>query len=157
MCYMDSKLFLPGLNLLYTDKASMAASVEVRVPFMDLELLRLAARIPERFKCNSFHTKYILKRSLSQQLPKSVIARSKTGFGAPLREWLSRDLSEVVDDLLSPSQVEMRGLFDPGAVRQLVRQNKAKEVDHTYLLYALLNLELWQQTFLDRPGEEVVL
>jgi asparagine synthase (glutamine-hydrolysing) len=149
--------FLAAHNFLYTDKTSMAASLETRVPFLDVELLRLAARIPERFKLRGRETKYVLKRAMQPYLPASLIGRPKVGFGAPLRRWVQQDLKDVIAELLRPAQVEARGLFDPRAVERVLEENRAGRVDHAYLIYALLNLELWMQTFLDRPGVEVSL
>src|SRR5205814_7366937 len=80
MLYLDLKLFLPCLNLTYTDKTSMANSLEVRVPFLDHELVELSARIPARLKLHGFTRKYILKRALKSVLPKSIIHRKKAGF-----------------------------------------------------------------------------
>lgn len=155
--FLLTQTFLAAHNFLYTDKSSMAASIEVRVPFMDLEVMRLAARIPEQLMMRNHVTKYLLKRAMEPWLPREVIYRPKAGFGAPLRKWLQDDLAEVVDGLLSPAQVRARGLFDPQAIGQLRSESAAGRADHSYLLYALLNLEVWMQTFLDRPGEVVSL
>jgi asparagine synthase (glutamine-hydrolysing) len=149
--------FLAAHNFLYTDKSSMAVSVETRVPFMDVELMRLAARIPERYKLNRRVTKYVLKRAMERYLPRDLIHRAKTGFGAPLRKWLQEDLTEVVQYLLGPSQLQARGLFDPRLVQTVLDENLSQRADHAYLIYALLTLEIWMQTFLDRPGVVVTL
>jgi asparagine synthase (glutamine-hydrolysing) len=155
--HMLIQTFLAAHNFMYTDKSSMATSVEVRVPFLDVELLRLCARIPERYKLKGQTTKWLLKRSMERYLPRDILHRSKTGFGPPLRKWIADDLGEVIADLLSPGRLEARGLFDAGVVGQIVEENRANRADHAYLIFALLTLELWMQTFLDRPGEEVRL
>ena len=149
--------FLASHNFLYTDKSSMATSLEARVPFMDVELMRLCARIPGRYKLNGRVTKYVLKKAMEPYLPKDLIHRQKTGFGAPLRKWVQKELHEVIHDLLGPDQLRKRGLFQPEFVQQILNENDSGQADHAYLIYALLNLELWQQTFLDRPGVEVSL
>ncbi len=149
--------FLASHNFLYTDKTSMAASIETRVPFMDVELMRLAARIPERMKLHGTTTKYVLKKAMERYLPASVLYRSKTGFGAPLRQWIGEDLHHPIEVLLGRKQIEDRGLFDADVVARVLDENKRDIADHAYLIYALLTLELWQQTYLDRPGEEVTL
>ncbi len=149
--------FLASHNFLYTDKTSMAASIETRVPFMDVELMRLAARIPERYKLHGTTTKYVLKKAMERYLPSSVLYRSKTGFGAPLRQWIGEDLQHPIEVLLGRKHIEERGLFDADVVARVLDENKRDVVDHAYLIYALLTLELWQQTYLDRPGEEVTL
>jgi asparagine synthase (glutamine-hydrolysing) len=149
--------FLAAHNFLYTDKTSMAVSVETRVPFMDVELMRLAARIPEEHKLRGTTTKYVLKKAMERYLPPSILYRSKTGFGAPLRQWIAEDLHEPIEVLLGRKRVEERGLFDAGVVERVLRENERDEADHAYLIYALLTLELWLQTYVDRRGEEVTL
>jgi len=149
--------FLAAHNFLYTDKTSMAVSLEARVPFMDVELMRLCARIPEHVKLHGRTTKWVLKQAMKRHLPNHLVERKKTGFGAPLRQWLQDDLREVTRAVRAPEHVRARGLFRPEAVQEVLRANDAGRADHAYLIYALLNLELWMQTFLDRPGVEVTL
>lgn len=145
--------FLAAHNFLYTDKSSMAASIEVRVPYLDLELMRLCATIPEHVKLRGNETKWVLKKAMERYLPTDVLYRSKTGFGAPLRKWIAEDLGPVLSEMLGPHRIAERGLFDPAAVRAMMAENESNRADHAYLIYALLTLELWQQTFIDRPGE----
>jgi asparagine synthase (glutamine-hydrolysing) len=150
LLYLDAKTFLPCLNLTYTDKMAMAASVEVRVPLLDDELVALAARIPSNLKLKGLRRKYIFKRSQEGTLPRDIIWRRKAGFGAPIRSWLERDLAPLVDDLLSESALRRRGLFEPATVARLRADNAAGRADNSLQLYALLSLELWFRTFLDR-------
>jgi asparagine synthase (glutamine-hydrolysing) len=147
--------FLAAHNFLYTDKSSMAESVEVRVPFMDVELMRLCARIPESFKVSGRTTKHVLKKAIGPYLPADVVNRAKTGFGAPLYRWVRDDLADLIQDQLGPARIAERGLFEPREVQRLLEENRSRRVDHTHLIYALLTLEIWMQTFLDRPGVEV--
>jgi asparagine synthase (glutamine-hydrolysing) len=150
LLYLDAKTFLPCLNLSYTDKMAMAASVEVRVPLLDDELVALAARIPSGLKLRGWRRKYIFKRSQEGVLPREIIWRRKAGFGAPLRSWLVGELAPVVEDLLSERTLKSRGLVDPAVVARLRAQNAAGTADNSLRLYALLTLELWCRTFLDR-------
>ena len=117
----------------------------------------LAARIPERLKLHGTTTKYVLKKAMERYLPSSVLYRSKTGFGAPLRQWIDEDLQQPIEVLLGRKQLGERGLFEADVVARVLDENKCDIADHAYLIYALLSLELWQQTYLDRPGEEVTL
>lgn len=146
--------FLAAHNFLYTDKSSMATSIEVRVPFLDLELMRLCARIPEEYKLRGDTTKYVLKKAMEPYVGSDILYRSKTGFGVPLRKWMMEDLNPLIQDCLSEQRLRDRGLFEPAAVRNILRENAAGRGDHAYLIYCLLSLELWQQTFIDRPGVE---
>jgi asparagine synthase (glutamine-hydrolysing) len=150
LLYVDAKTFLPCLNLTYTDKMSMAASVEVRVPLIDDEMVALAARIPSNLKLHGWRRKYVFKRSQEQALPKDILWRRKAGFGAPVRSWLERDLAPMLDDLLSADILRARGLVDPVTVQRLRADNTAGLADNSLQLYALLGLELWCRTFLDR-------
>ena len=155
--YVDLKTFLPCLNLAYTDKMSMAASTEVRVPLLDDELVSLAARIPPELKLRRLTRKYILKRSMENVLPHDVIWRPKAGFGAPIRAWLQGDLKPMMDDLLSPSTVRARGLFDPEEVRRIREANATGTEDNALQLWALLTLELWQRIYLDSAAETATM
>jgi asparagine synthase (glutamine-hydrolysing) len=150
LLYVDAKTFLPCLNLTYTDKMAMAASVEVRVPLLDDELVDLAARIPAELKLRRYKRKYVFKRSQEGIVPDDVIWRPKAGFGAPVRSWLEKDLAPLVDDLLSDESLRRRGLVDPAEARRLRAANTAGLEDNSLRLYALLNLELWARTFVDR-------
>ncbi len=150
LLYLDAKTFLPCLNLAYTDKMGMAASVEVRVPLLDDEVVALAARIPSSLKLHGTRRKYVFKRSQAGVLPKDVVWRRKAGFGAPIRAWLAGDLAPVLEDLLAPETLRRRGLVDPAAVQSLRAANAAGTADTSMQLYALLTLELWLQTFTDR-------
>ena len=154
LLYLDIKTFLPCLNLTYTDKMSMAASTEVRVPLLDDELVELSGRIPPELKLRRLTRKYVFKRSMEGVLPGNIINRPKAGFGAPLRSWLAGDLAPMLDDVLSPHAVRQRGLFDPAEVRRLVAAMRSGQEDNALRLWALLTLELWQQAFVDRPSVE---
>ena len=153
LLYLDMKTFLPCLNLTYTDKMSMAASTEVRVPLLDDELVALSGRIPPELKLHRLTRKYVFKRSMQPVLPREVIYRPKAGFGAPLRSWLIGDLAPMVSDVLSPDAVKARGLFDPAEIQRLIAANHAGTEDNALRLWALLTLELWQERFVDHGTE----
>ncbi|MEO8433347.1 MAG: asparagine synthase (glutamine-hydrolyzing) [Pyrinomonadaceae bacterium] len=150
LLYVDLKTFLPCLNLAYTDKTSMAANLEVRVPFLNHELMDLAARMPPNLKLRGLKRKYILKRAAEKLLPKDVVWRKKAGFGAPIRAWLRGPLKPLVEDLLSEETVRRRGLFRPAAVRQIIDANLSGREDFPLQVFQLLTLELWQREFMDK-------
>jgi asparagine synthase (glutamine-hydrolysing) len=149
LLYVDLKTFLPCLNLDYTDKTSMAATLEVRVPFLNVELVELAARMPPRLKLRGLKRKYILKRAAERLLPREVVWRRKAGFGAPVRSWLRGALRPLVDELLSEETVRRRGLFRPAEVRRVVSENLSGREDFSLHVLQLMTLELWQREFLD--------
>lgn len=127
----------------------MAANLEVRVPFLNRELIEFAARMPADLKLRGFKRKYILKRSLEKLLPADVIWRRKAGFGAPIRSWLRGALKPQVDELLSDEAVKRRGLFRPEEVRKIVALNLSGREDYNLQVFQLLNLELWHRQFID--------
>ena len=149
LLYVDLKTFLPCLNLLTTDKTSMAANLEVRVPFLNREMIEMAARMPPDLKLRGLKRKYILKRALERVLPKDVIWRKKAGFGAPIRSWLRGPLRPLINDLLSEETVRRRGLFSPAEVQRVVDANFSGREDFNLQVFQLLGLELWQRQFLD--------
>lgn len=149
LLYVDLKTFLPCLNLAYTDKTSMAANLEVRVPFLNHQLMELAARMPVNLKLRGLKRKYILKRAAEKLLPKEIVWRRKAGFGAPIRSWLRGPLKPMVDDLLSEATVRRRGLFQPAEVQKLISSNQSGREDFNLQVFQLLTLELWQREFLD--------
>jgi asparagine synthase (glutamine-hydrolysing) len=149
LLYVDMKTFLPCLNLDYTDRTSMAATLEVRVPFLNHELVELAARMPPRMKLRGLRRKYILKRAAEALLPRDVGWRKKAGFGAPIRAWLRGPLRPLADELLSEEVVRARGLFRPEEVRRVVEANLSGREDFSLQVLQLLTLEMWQREFLD--------
>jgi asparagine synthase (glutamine-hydrolysing) len=147
LLYVDLKTFLPCLNLMTTDKTSMAANLEVRVPFLNREMIEMAARMPPRLKLRGLTRKYVLKRALENVLPKEVVWRKKAGFGAPIRSWLRGPLRPLVNDLLSEKTVKKRGIFRPGEVKRVVDANFSGREDYNLQVFQLLGLELWHQAF----------
>jgi asparagine synthase (glutamine-hydrolysing) len=153
MLYLDIKTFLVSLNLTYNDKMSMASSLEVRIPFLDRELVEFVAhQVPPRLKIKGFlrpTTKYIFRKAMGAALPDAVLNQPKANFGAPVDYWLGNELRGMVDDLLCDSQVRQRGLFEPAMVRQLVQQQRDGKQDWSMQIWQLLTLEIWMQTFID--------
>src|SRR5579863_6820095 len=153
MLYLDTKIFMASLNLTYNDKMSMASSVEVRVPFLDRELVEFAAwNIPPSLKIKGRVrpvTKFILREAMRDVLPAEVLRQPKAGFAAPVDYWLAHDLKEMLDDLLSPERVRARGMFQSPAVSRYLDEHRSGRRDWSMQLWQLLSLEIWMQTFLD--------
>lgn len=149
MLYLECKHFLADHNLNYTDKMGMAAGVEVRVPLLDLDLVRLAGSLPVDMKQRGKVGKWIFKKAMEPYLPHDVIYRPKTGFGVPLRRWLQGGLRPLVDEVLSDKSVRSRGVFDPVAVSQLVRADRAGQMDASYTIFGMACLELWCRQYID--------
>lgn len=149
MLFWELKTFLVDHNLNYTDKLGMAVGVEARVPFLDLDLVEFSQSIPTSLKMKGKETKYILKKVAERYLPHEVIYRPKTGFGAPLRKWITSDLQPMIDERLSIDRIKARGIFNPIAVWDLINQNKSGKIDASYSIWALLAIESWCMQFVD--------
>lgn len=143
MTLADTRMFLPGLNLAYTDRASMAASVEVRVPFVDPFVAAAAFSLPPGTKVKGRSTKLALKRAAAAWLPAEIIERPKASFGAPLRAWISRDLAELVNDELISGTLVASGFLRRGAVQRLVTEEREGREDRAKQIWQLLTLEEW--------------
>jgi asparagine synthase (glutamine-hydrolysing) len=143
MCLADARMFLPGLNLAYTDRASMAASTEVRVPFVDVDVVRAAFSHPGSAKIRHGAGKVALKNAAAQWLPKEIVHRPKASFGAPIRAWISRDLRGLVDDVLVHGELISDGVLRDAPVRELIAEEHAGREDRAKQIWQLLSLELW--------------
>lgn len=149
MIALDQRFFLADHNLTYTDKMSMACGVEVRVPFLDLDMVEFAQTISLELKQRGAEGKWILKKAMEPYLPRDIIYRQKTGFGAPLRRWLRSELREMLGNVLSEKSLTQRGIFDPVAVRRLIEANDAGRADASFTLFSLMCMELWFRRFID--------
>jgi asparagine synthase (glutamine-hydrolysing) len=156
MLVVDAETQLPDDLLLLTDKMSMATSLECRVPFLDHELVELAARIPEQMKIRGRRLKHVMKTALADVLPAAILNRKKRGFGTPMGAWLKDDLAGLLQKLLSPAAIQNRGLFHYPTVQELIRLHDANRIDGSDPLLALLNLEIWCRIYLDRRSAEDV-
>jgi len=144
MCLVDTRMFMTSLNLTYTDRAGMAAATEVRVPFIDREVVDLAMRIPGTLKIRGSTHKYVLKKVAERWLPQAIVHRSKSSFTLPLRAWLKDDLRGLVADyVLSEQGLPARGLFNSTYLHRLVESDRAGRDDNAQRIWQLLTLEQW--------------
>jgi len=143
MCLADTRMFLPGLNLAYTDRASMAASVEVRVPFVDPVVARAAFSIEGNAKIRRRQGKVALKHAAESWLPREIVHRPKASFSAPLRAWVRGDLQEVIRDVLVRGELVESGMIRREALSHLIQDEQAGREDRSKQIWQLLSLELW--------------
>lgn len=144
MCFTDSQMFMTSLNLAYTDRASMAASTEVRVPFIDKEVARVAFSIDSRLKIKGRTSKHVLKKVAEQWLPGEIVNRPKSSFTMPLRAWMKGDLRGVVEDyILSGRGLAGRGLLNSKMLKHLVDADRRGQEDNAQRIWHLLTLEQW--------------
>ena len=149
MLSLEQRFFLSDHNLNYTDKMSMAVGVEVRVPFLDQDLVEIASRVPSKYKQNGMVGKWVLKKAMEPYLPHEIIYRPKAGFGAPLRRWIKKDLRELVSSVLTDKSIAERGLFSPLAVNKLIQDNDLGICDGAHTIFSILCIEIWCQLFID--------
>jgi asparagine synthase (glutamine-hydrolysing) len=147
--YADLTIYLADDILTKVDRMSMATSLETRAPFLDVDVMELAFSMPSRFKLRDRERKYILKRALDGILPACILQRKKEGFSIPMKQWLKRELSGLMEDLLSPARMANRGLFEPAAVSRLVQEHRRGRENHAHTLFPLMVFERWAQAFLD--------
>ena len=153
MLFLEMRTFMVDHNLNYTDKMSMACGVETRVPFLDIELVKYATQIPPELKMKGVEVKYILKKVAERYLPHDVIYRSKTGFGAPVRKWITEDLENMIAKRLSKENIENRGIFNYNQVWKLIDDNKTGRIDASYTIWSILAIDSWLRQFID--GEKL--
>jgi asparagine synthase (glutamine-hydrolysing) len=153
MIHLDLKTFLPNLNLAYTDMASMAASVEVRVPLLDHRVVEYVMGLPPGLKIRGRTQKYVLKRLAERHLPRDVVYRKKTGFAGPVRGWVQNELRPLIHDVLSRDRLRRRGVLDPDAVWRVIEDGWSGREDNALRIWAYLTFELWAETYLERDGE----
>lgn len=147
MLYWEMKFFLADHNLNYTDKLGMATGVEIRVPFLDKDLVEFSTKIPTNYKIKGKETKYILKKTMGKYLPNEVIYRPKTGFGAPVRKWITEDLDDMINDRLSQKKINERGIFNYKSIKKLIIENRNGKIDASYSIWSLLAIDSWMNQF----------
>ena len=148
MLYIDARLSLADNLLLYADKMSMAASLEARVPFLDLELMALAESIPASLKIRRLNQKVILKRAMTDWLPQDVLRRKKVGFSTPVDEWFRGEMRSLVQDRLLDPTSACRAFFRPNVINRMIREHETGRHDHKRILFSLLTFEIWHELFI---------
>ena len=143
MCLTDSRLFLPGLNLAYTDRSSMSASTEVRVPFVDPLVFRAAFTFRGNEKIRGRTQKIPLRQVAEDWVPRDVLDRPKASFGAPLRAWVTNDLTTLIDDVLLDGRLVSSGFLRLPPLRRMVADQRSGRRDQSKQLWQLLSMELW--------------
>ena len=151
MLYADTRFYLPADMLTKVDRMSMANGLEARSPFLDHELMELAATIPSAIKFRGHKKKYILKRALEPLLPRDILDRKKAGFNVPVGAWLHGPLGEKARAVLAPDRLAASGFFRPDAVRALLDAHAARRADHSFAIWGLLCFQLWYERFVSAP------
>jgi asparagine synthase (glutamine-hydrolysing) len=146
----DVMTYLPGDLLVKMDRMTMANSLEARSPFLDHILMEYAARLPIEIKFKDFSLKSLLKNALRGIVPDQILDGKKHGFTLPIERWLKQDLQSFSKEILLSPETLRRGLINHRYVRQIIRDHEIGRRAYHHLIWALLNLEIWCRTFLDR-------
>jgi len=140
---LDQNYYLQDNLLCKVDRMSMAHSLEVRPPLLDHRIVEFAARLPERLKIDGSRQKVILKNLMRDKLPATILNRKKAGLDIPAHEWFRGPLLPIFEDTVNAKAVRDTGIFDFSAIRQLVKDHRARRINAGYQLWALLTLFLW--------------
>jgi asparagine synthase (glutamine-hydrolysing) len=143
--YLDFRTYLPGDILTKVDRASMAHSLEVRVPMLDHAFVEWAATVPSDLKLRGAEGKYLLKKAMEPYVPHEVMYRPKMGFAVPLAAWFRGPLRERMRQAILGGSLEAGGIFDTRSLRDLVEQHQAGRRDHSAVLWALLMFDGFQR------------
>lgn len=145
MMFYDLTRYLPDDILTKVDRASMAVSLETRVPLLDHEIVEFAWRLPLKWKIRGRTQKWILRQVLARHVPPSLFDRPKTGFGVPVGQWLRGPLEDWAADLLDENELEGGGIFEPEVVTDTWKAHQAGRGNHEHRLWAILMFQSWWQ------------
>lgn len=146
--YVDIKSYLADNILVKSDRTSMAASLELRVPFLDYNIVEFSARIPSRMRMPYFTKKYVLRKAVAGLLPKDIIQRRKQGLLVPVKSWMTNELRSYVDDVLMNAEMYKENMINKSYVKMILEQHYSGRHNHGNRLWALMTLELWYREYM---------
>lgn len=147
LLYTDMKMYLEGDILYKVDRASMAASLEVRVPFLNRDVVEFATQLPLELKLRRLDGKFLLKKAAADLIPKEIISRPKKGFNMPVAYWLTGQLKAFCLDMLSPERLRQHDLLAPAYVERLLDEHLNRKKDNRKQLWTLLMFQLWYDRY----------
>ncbi|OGS44972.1 MAG: asparagine synthase (glutamine-hydrolyzing) [Elusimicrobia bacterium RIFOXYD2_FULL_34_15] len=148
LLYVDSRTFLGDCLLPHVDASSMATSLEVRVPFLDKELVEFAETIPVHLKHNKLTTKYLFRKTVKDLLPKRIIKKKKMGFSAPLSKWIKKDLYNFSRETVLDSNLMKSGFLNKNYISEIFDSHTKNKKDSGRQIQALVSLALWYNEFI---------
>jgi len=143
MLWIDLMSYLPDDILVKVDRMSMASSLEVRSPLLDHRVVEYMSQINKKQKYTQFNNKILLRELAQRYLPQNILHRPKQGFAIPLGSWLQRELKPMLNEVLAPTRLRRRGLFEPTHVEKMLADHQGSRRDYSQQLWAILVLELW--------------
>jgi asparagine synthase (glutamine-hydrolysing) len=148
--FNDLKTYLEGDILYKVDRASMAASLEVRVPFLNRNVVQFTNDLPLDLKLHNLTGKFLLKKTMKDKLPQEIVQRPKKGFNMPVAYWLSKDLKEMMLDMLSESYINRQDFFSYSYIHQLTEEHFTRRRDNRKLLWTLFMFQMWYRTYIEQ-------
>ena len=145
---LDIDTYLEGDILVKTDRASMMNSQEVRIPYLDHELVEFVFNLPASWRIKNFTTKYIFKETMNGRLPKNIINRKKKGFGVPIAFWIKNQLKDLVLDTLNKDQINRQGLFNYDYIKEILDQHLKGKADNRKKIWNIFMFELWYREYI---------
>ena len=147
--FVDAKSYMVDNCLVKVDRMSMAVSLEVRVPLLDVDLVELAFRMPPETKLAHGETKYLLKKLAATRIPKECVYRQKEGFSIPIKNWLAEQFRPILDKYTNPALLASEGIFDVDVVSRLKREHLDGKANHSHVLWSLIVFQAWQERWLN--------
>jgi asparagine synthase (glutamine-hydrolysing) len=157
MLFIDTRMNLSDNLLLFNDKITMANSLEMRVPYLDIELVQFLESLPSSFKIKRLNMKYLHKKAVKKWLPKEIIYRKKRGFATPMDEWLQTQLAQITKEYLNSKNSACRGYFNLDFINTMIDQHQKRKRNFQRHIFALLSFELWHRTFFENEKIEYSL
>ena len=155
LLYVDMKVQLADDMLTKVDRMSMAHSLEVRVPLLDLRLVEFMAQLPGDLKVRRLTLKYLLKRVAARVLPQEILRRPKAGFHVPIPLWIKTDLRDMIGEYLAPRALAEQGFFDPQVVGEMLEAHRRGRRDHSRNIWNLLMFSLWYERYVSAPAPSI--
>jgi asparagine synthase (glutamine-hydrolysing) len=150
LLYIDYSFHLPDDLMIKNDRMTMAHSLEARVPFTDVDLVRFLSTVPVDYKLKGLKKKHLLRSAMIGHLPDAVLRKKKIGLEMPYSRWMRKDLREFAAEVLLSPGVRTIGLFDAVGIQKLWDEHQAMTVDHGRALWGLLNYLLWYDLYVHR-------
>ena len=141
----DQQWYLPGDNLTKSDRASMGASLEMRTPLLDKEIVEFSWRVPNSMKNRNHTSKWLMRQLLFKHVPQRLIERPKMGFGVPIDDWLRGPLKDWAESLIDEARLREEGFFRPEPIREMWTEHLSGKKNWQYQIWDILMFQSWYE------------